>query len=89
LTVEIYTLKQLPLMESFGLLINKLNFKKFIIKNSFIMKTYFKLTLSMFLLIGFSVAMAAQDDQFGQASYYSDAYHGKKQQAAPNMIKIK
>jgi len=78
LTVELYTLKQLPLMESFGLLINKLNFKKFIIKNSFIMKTYFKLTLSMFLLIGFSVAMAAQDDQFGQASYYSDAYHGKK-----------
>ncbi|MFK8005890.1 MAG: septal ring lytic transglycosylase RlpA family protein [Saprospiraceae bacterium] len=42
------------------------------------MKTYFKLTLSMFLLFGLTVAMTAQDDQYGQASYYSDAYHGKK-----------
>ena len=42
------------------------------------MKTYFKLTLSMFLLFGFTVVMTAQDDQYGQASYYSDAYHGKK-----------
>ena len=42
------------------------------------MKTYFKLTLSMFLLFGFTVAMTAQDEQYGQASYYSDAYHGKK-----------
>lgn len=42
------------------------------------MKAYFKLTLSMFLLFGFSVAMTAQDEQYGQASYYSDAYHGKK-----------
>ena len=42
------------------------------------MKTYFKLTLSIFLLFGFTVAMTAQDDQYGQASYYSDAYHGKK-----------
>lgn len=42
------------------------------------MKTYFKLTLSMFLLFGFTIAMAAQDEQYGQASYYSDAYHGKK-----------
>lgn len=42
------------------------------------MKTYFKLTLSMFLLLGFTVTMTAQDEQYGQASYYSDAYHGKK-----------
>lgn len=42
------------------------------------MKTYFKLTLSIFLLFGYTVAMTAQDDQYGQASYYSDAYHGKK-----------
>ena len=42
------------------------------------MKTYFKLTLSIFLLFGFTVAMTAQDEQYGQASYYSDAYHGKK-----------
>ena len=42
------------------------------------MKTYFKFTLSMFLLFGFTVAMTAQDEQYGQASYYSDAYHGKK-----------
>lgn len=42
------------------------------------MKTYFKFTLSMFLLFGFTAAMTAQDEQYGQASYYSDAYHGKK-----------
>jgi len=42
------------------------------------MKTYFKLTLSMFLIFGFIVTMTAQDEQYGQASYYSDAYHGKK-----------
>lgn len=42
------------------------------------MKTYFKLTLSMFLIFGFTVTMTAQDEQYGQASYYSDAYHGKK-----------
>ncbi len=42
------------------------------------MKTYFKLTISMFLLLGFTVTMTAQDEQYGQASYYSDAYHGKK-----------
>lgn len=42
------------------------------------MKTYFKLTLSMLLLLGLTVSMTAQDEQYGQASYYSDAYHGKK-----------
>ncbi|HFB99767.1 MAG TPA: septal ring lytic transglycosylase RlpA family protein [Phaeodactylibacter sp.] len=42
------------------------------------MRTYFKLAFSMFLFFAFAVTTNAQQEQFGQASYYSDAYHGKK-----------
>ena len=42
------------------------------------MKTYFKLTLSMVLCLAFTFSVNAQQEQYGQASYYSDAYHGKK-----------
>ena len=42
------------------------------------MRTYFKLAFSMFLFFALATSTNAQQEQFGQASYYSDAYHGKK-----------
>lgn len=42
------------------------------------MKTIFKLTLTLFLFVAFASTTNAQEEQYGQASYYSDKYHGKK-----------
>lgn len=42
------------------------------------MKNYVKLSLSMFLCLAMAISINAQTEQYGQASYYSDAYHGKK-----------
>jgi len=42
------------------------------------MKSYFKLTLSFLFCMALAIAVNAQQEQYGQASYYSDNYHGKK-----------
>jgi len=53
------------------------------------MKTYFKLTLSLFLFFAFTANINAQEEQYGQASYYSDAYHGKKTASGAKYDKTK
>ena len=42
------------------------------------MRTYIRLTLGMLLFFSFALTATAQQEQYGQASYYADAYHGKK-----------
>lgn len=53
------------------------------------MKTYFKLTLSLFLFFALATNINAQAEQYGQASYYSDAYHGKKTASGAKYDKAK
>ncbi len=53
------------------------------------MKTYFKLTLSLFLFFALATNINAQEEQYGQASYYSDAYHGKKTASGAKYDKTK